>query len=130
MEIDFAKLLISMIHEMDFKTSTTYPLSCMILHLWRDSRVTIWHCDVLRTPVETVDIGLIRDEDNVAAPRRGPRVELQSKNENLVDMVELSQAAHLATQGLLRPPWPSPPMELVEHQIPPGLLHCLQHWSR
>ena len=39
--IDFARLLISVIHERDFKTSTTYLFACMIFHLCRDAGVTI-----------------------------------------------------------------------------------------
>lgn len=74
LEIDFVKLLISMIHERAFKTSTTYPFACMVFHLCRDNGVTIWHYDDLLTVVGIVNIGLIMDEVNVAAPQRGPRV--------------------------------------------------------
>uniref|UniRef100_M1CXV0 Integrase core domain containing protein n=1 Tax=Solanum tuberosum TaxID=4113 RepID=M1CXV0_SOLTU len=41
----------------------------------QDSGVPIWHCDRLIYPIGTLDIGLIRDEANVAAPRREPQVE-------------------------------------------------------
>ena len=44
-----------------------------------------------------VDIDIIMDEFNVAAPRRGIRVQLQSFSEKLVDKVELAQMADPAT---------------------------------
>uniref|UniRef100_M1DHT2 Integrase core domain containing protein n=1 Tax=Solanum tuberosum TaxID=4113 RepID=M1DHT2_SOLTU len=74
-EIDFARMLLVEIHERAFKTSTTYPFPCLIFQLCRDSGVSIWHCDWLIHPTGTLDIGLIRDEANVAAPRREPQVE-------------------------------------------------------
>ena len=49
-----------------------------------------WHIDVLMTPIRTIDIGHIRDEDNEATPNRGPRVEVQLLGENLADTVERS----------------------------------------
>ena len=67
-ETDFAKLLISVIHDRACKTSTTYSFTYFIFQLCRDTGVS----DALRTSTGTVDIGLIRDEDNVAASRRGP----------------------------------------------------------
>uniref|UniRef100_M1DKZ6 Integrase core domain containing protein n=1 Tax=Solanum tuberosum TaxID=4113 RepID=M1DKZ6_SOLTU len=71
-EIDFARILLAEIHERVFKTSTTYPCPCLISQLCRDSGLPIWHCDRLIHPTGTLDIGLIRDEANVAAPRREP----------------------------------------------------------
>ena len=47
----------------------------------------IWHIDQLKTPLGTVDIGLIRDEDSELAPHRGPHPELPPLGENLADMV-------------------------------------------
>ena len=91
MEIVFVRLLISVIHERTIKFSTTYPFICMILKLCRDARVPFWHCDVLRTPIGIVDIGLIMEEANVATPWRGPRVDLQTLSENLADTVMLDQ---------------------------------------
>ena len=76
LEINFAKLLISMIHERDFKSSTTYPFARMIFLLYKDDGVPLWHCDVLCTPTGIVDIYLIRDETDVEAPRQGPLVDL------------------------------------------------------
>ncbi|KAG5594814.1 hypothetical protein H5410_036046 [Solanum commersonii] len=75
-EIDFARMLLAEIHERAFRTSTTYSFPCLIFHLSRDSGVPIWHCDKLVHPTGALDIGLIRDEANVAAPRREPQVEV------------------------------------------------------
>ena len=47
----------------------------------------IRHVDQLKTPLGTVDIGLIRDEANELAPRRGPRPELPPLGDNLADTV-------------------------------------------
>lgn len=38
-----------------------------------------------------MNIGHIRDETNVAAPYRGPRIEVPPLSENLEDMVDLDQ---------------------------------------
>ncbi|KAG5630056.1 hypothetical protein H5410_001773 [Solanum commersonii] len=51
------------------------PFPCLIFQLCRDSGVPIWHCDRLVHPTGALDIGLIRDEANVAAPRE-PQVEV------------------------------------------------------
>ena len=40
-EVYFAWLLQAVIHEMDFKATTTYPFSCMIFELCRSSRVPV-----------------------------------------------------------------------------------------
>uniref|UniRef100_M1D8C3 Integrase core domain containing protein n=1 Tax=Solanum tuberosum TaxID=4113 RepID=M1D8C3_SOLTU len=77
-EIDFTRMLQAEIHERAFKTSTTYPFPCLIFQLCRDSGVPIWHCDRLIHRTGTLDIGLIRDEANMAAPRREPQVEAAS----------------------------------------------------
>ena len=45
-EIDFARLLIYVIHERVFKASTTYPFACMTFQLCRNDGVPIWHIDV------------------------------------------------------------------------------------
>ena len=55
----------------------------------------ILHINQLKTPLGTVDIGLIRDEANELAPRRGPRPELPPLSENLAYMVA---HARMATQ--------------------------------
>ena len=72
-EVDFAWLLQAVMHETEFKVSATYPFPCMIFALCRSAGVPIWHVDQLKTPMGTVDVGLIRDEANQFAPRRGPR---------------------------------------------------------
>uniref|UniRef100_M1DNH1 Integrase core domain containing protein n=1 Tax=Solanum tuberosum TaxID=4113 RepID=M1DNH1_SOLTU len=77
-EIDFARMLLAEIHERAFKTSTTYPFPCLIFQLCKDSGVAIWHYDRLIHLTGTLDIGLIRDEANVAAPRREPQVKAAS----------------------------------------------------
>lgn len=47
-EIDYARVLITVIHERTFRTSTTYAFACLILQLCREAGVPIWHCDTLR----------------------------------------------------------------------------------
>ncbi len=44
----------------------------MIFSLLRSAGVPILQIDQLKTPLGTVDIGLIRDEANEFAPRKGP----------------------------------------------------------
>lgn len=89
--IDFTMLLNSVINERDFKNSTAYPFSCMILQLCKNTGVSLWKCDILFSPTRIVDIGLITDEANVAAPWHGPELILQPLSENLADTVELDQ---------------------------------------
>uniref|UniRef100_M1DM46 Integrase core domain containing protein n=1 Tax=Solanum tuberosum TaxID=4113 RepID=M1DM46_SOLTU len=67
LEIDFARMLLAEIHERAFKTSTTYPFP--------------W----------TLDIGLIRDEANVVAPRREPQVEVPPFGVDHADTVGQAQ---------------------------------------
>uniref|UniRef100_M1DGE0 Integrase core domain containing protein n=1 Tax=Solanum tuberosum TaxID=4113 RepID=M1DGE0_SOLTU len=95
LEIDSAYMLLAEIHERAFKTSTTYPFPCLIFQLCRDFGVPIWHCDRLIHPTGTLDVGLIRDEVNVAAPRRGPQIDMPLGT-NLVDVVEQMQGDELA----------------------------------
>uniref|UniRef100_M1DE39 Integrase core domain containing protein n=1 Tax=Solanum tuberosum TaxID=4113 RepID=M1DE39_SOLTU len=90
LEIDFARMLLAEIHDKAFKTSTTYPFPCLIFQLCRDSGVPIWHCDRLIHPTGTLDVGLIQDEVNVAAPRRGPRIDVPLGTD-LVDIVKQMQ---------------------------------------
>ena len=70
-EVDFAWLLQAVMHEREFKVTTTYPFPCMIFAHCRTAGVPIWHIDKLKTLQGTVDVGLIRDEANELAPRRG-----------------------------------------------------------
>ena len=53
----------------------------------------IWHVDQLKTLLGTVDIGLIRDEANEFAPRRGPHLELPPLGDNLADTVAQARTA-------------------------------------
>ena len=78
-------------------SSNTYVFACMIFQMCRDAGVPIWHRDVLRTPIGTVDIGLIRDETIEAAPRRGLRVDVQPLSENLANTVGKAQGANHST---------------------------------
>uniref|UniRef100_M1E0R8 Integrase core domain containing protein n=1 Tax=Solanum tuberosum TaxID=4113 RepID=M1E0R8_SOLTU len=90
-EIDFARMLLAEIHERAFRTSTTYPFPCLIFHLCRDSGVPIWHCDKLVHPTGALDISLIRDEANVAAPRREPQIEVPPLGPDLKDTIGQAQ---------------------------------------
>ena len=63
-EVDFAWLLQKVMHERDFKVTTTYPFPRMIFSLCRSAGVPIWHVDQLKSPHGIVDVGLIRDETN------------------------------------------------------------------
>uniref|UniRef100_M1APM8 Integrase core domain containing protein n=1 Tax=Solanum tuberosum TaxID=4113 RepID=M1APM8_SOLTU len=92
-EIDFARMLLAEIHKRALKTSTTYPFSCLIFQLCRDSGVPIWHCDRLIHPTGTLDISLIRDEANVVAPRRDPQVEVPPLGADLADTVGQAQGS-------------------------------------
>uniref|UniRef100_M1D9L6 Integrase core domain containing protein n=1 Tax=Solanum tuberosum TaxID=4113 RepID=M1D9L6_SOLTU len=74
LEIDFSHILIAEIHERSFKTTTTLPFPCLIFHFCREASVPIWHCDRLLKATKTLDIGFIRDDANLAAPRREPHV--------------------------------------------------------
>ena len=51
------------------------------------------HIDKLKTSLGTADIGLIKDEANEFAPRRGPRPELPPLGENLADTVAQARMA-------------------------------------
>ena len=95
-EVDFVWLLQAVMRERAFKVTTTYPFPCMIFSLCRSAGVPIWHVDQLKTPLGTVDIGLIRDEDNELSPSRGPRPELPPLGDNLAYTVA---QAYTATQA-------------------------------
>lgn len=72
LEIDFAKFLITIIHDRALMTSITYPFTCLIFYFCRDVGVTLWHCDTLCCLTGRVDVGHIRDETNLMASLRGP----------------------------------------------------------
>ena len=84
-------------HERAFKVTTTYPFPCMIFALCRSAGVPIWHVDQLKTLQGTVDVGLIRDEANELAPRRGPRPELPPLADDLADTVAQARTATQAS---------------------------------
>ena len=86
-QVDFAWLLQAVMHERAFKVTTTYPFPCMIFAICRTAGVPIWHIDQLKTPQGTVDVGLIRDEANELAPRRGPRPGLPPLTDDLANTV-------------------------------------------
>ena len=46
-------------HERAFKVTMTYTFPCMIFSLCRSAGVPIWHVDQLKTPMGTIDVGLI-----------------------------------------------------------------------
>ena len=64
----------------------------MIIFLCRSVGVPIWHIDKLKTSQGTVDIGIIKDEANEFAPRRGPHLELPPLADDRADRV-----AHVRT---------------------------------
>uniref|UniRef100_M1DJ00 Integrase core domain containing protein n=1 Tax=Solanum tuberosum TaxID=4113 RepID=M1DJ00_SOLTU len=105
-EIDFARMLLEEIHERAFRTSNTYPFPCLIFHLCRDSGVPIWHCDKLVHPTGALDIGLIRDEANVAAPRREPQIEVPPLGPDLADTVGQAQGGGLLPKSSRMSPRP------------------------
>uniref|UniRef100_M1DID1 Integrase core domain containing protein n=1 Tax=Solanum tuberosum TaxID=4113 RepID=M1DID1_SOLTU len=88
MVVDFAHMLILEIHERAFKATTTLPFPCLIFQLSRDVGVPVWHCNRLLQATKTLDIVLIQDEANVAAPRREPQVEVPPLGADLVADME------------------------------------------
>lgn len=91
LDIFFARVLIMVIHDRSFKITTTYPFACLIFQLYIEARVPIWNYDTLCSSVGIVYIGLIKDEANIVAPRRGPMIQMPPLKKNLVDTVELAQ---------------------------------------
>ena len=71
-EVDVPTLLLEVIDERGFKATTTYRIPCLILELCRFAGVPICHIDIIMIPTGIIDIGLIRDEANEAAPKKGP----------------------------------------------------------
>uniref|UniRef100_M1E102 Integrase core domain containing protein n=1 Tax=Solanum tuberosum TaxID=4113 RepID=M1E102_SOLTU len=151
-EIDFVRMLLAEIHERAFRTSTTYHFPCLIFHLCRDSGVPIWHCDKLVHPTGALDIGLIRDKANVAAPRREPQIAVPPLGTDLADTVgqarggdpiildhtdtvpgSSSQAANMAPSSSRSKPQlgstvvPLPRVQKLEAQMA-TLLHHIQSW--
>ena len=96
-DVEFGWLVQEVMHERAFKVTTTYPFSCMVFSLCRSAGVPILNIDKLKTPQGFVDIGLIRDEANELAPRRGPHPEVPPLGENLDDTVAHARTAMQAT---------------------------------
>ena len=69
----------------------------MIFALCRSAGVPILHIDQLKTPQGTIDVGLIRDEANELATRRGPRPELPPLADDLADTVAQARTATQAS---------------------------------
>ena len=80
-------------YERDLKVTTTYPSLCMIFSLCRFAGVPVCHIDQLKTLLVTFDIGLIRDEANELAPRRGPHQKWPPLVDNLPDTVAQARTA-------------------------------------
>ena len=95
-KVDITWLLQAVMQERAFKVTTTYSYPCMIFALCRSAGVPIWHVYQLKTPQGTVDVGLIRDEANELAPRRGPCLEMPPLANDLADTVA---QARMATQA-------------------------------
>ncbi|TMW83434.1 hypothetical protein EJD97_001684 [Solanum chilense] len=96
-EVDFAWLLQAVMHERAFKVTTTYPFPCMIFDLCRSAGVPIWNVAQLKTLQGTVDVDLIRDEDNELAPRRGPLPELPPLADDRANTVAQARTATQAS---------------------------------
>ena len=96
-------LLLEVMHERDFKITTTYPFPCMIFSLCRSAGVPMWHVDQLKTPQGTVYVGLIKDEANELAPCRGPCPELPPLGDDLVDTVAQARTATQAVSTDITP---------------------------
>ena len=62
-----------------------YPFPCLIFMFSRSAGMPIWNIDFRRTPTRTIDIGLIWDDANEAAPNKGHKVEVQPLGESLAD---------------------------------------------
>ncbi|KAG5609664.1 hypothetical protein H5410_020945 [Solanum commersonii] len=90
-----------------------------------DSGMSIWHCDRLIHPRGTLDIALIRDEANVAAPHREPQIEVSTLGADLSDMVSQAQAMTLEYQITPISSRPSLLMQLVWLLAHPGPYHIL-----
>ena len=91
-EVDFSCLLEVVMPERAFKVTNTYPFTCLIFSLCRSAGVSICHIDQRKTPLGTVDIGIIRDEANELAPRKGPRLKFPPLSENLAYTLALPLA--------------------------------------
>ena len=92
-EVDFAWILQAIMHERDFKVTTTYPFPCMVFFVYGSTSVPVWHIDQIKTTQGSIDIGRIKDEANELAPHRGPRPDLPPLGDNLADTVAQDRTA-------------------------------------
>lgn len=95
LKIDFTQMITTEIHKKAIKTSTTYSFPYVIFQLCTDAGVPIWPYDRLCKQTFTPDIGLIKDEANIATPHKGPRIEVPPLSDNMVYTVELAQGETL-----------------------------------
>uniref|UniRef100_M1DQ52 Integrase core domain containing protein n=1 Tax=Solanum tuberosum TaxID=4113 RepID=M1DQ52_SOLTU len=112
LEVDFTRIILVEIHEKAFRRNTTIPFPCLIFHLCRESTVPIWHCDRLVEVTKTVDVQLIHDDTNPAAPRRSTPVAVPPLGADLVREVELVAAAQDDDTSI--------PPTIVDAQAPPS----------
>ncbi|TMX05316.1 hypothetical protein EJD97_024783 [Solanum chilense] len=131
LEVDFVWLLQAVMHKREFKVTTTYPFPCMIFALCRSAGVPIWHVDQLKTPQGTVDVGLIIDEANELAPRRGPHPELPPFADDLADTsIPGSSIAPSSSHTTPLPALvPLAGVQKIEAQMD-TLLHHIQPWMQ
>uniref|UniRef100_M1DDC1 Integrase core domain containing protein n=1 Tax=Solanum tuberosum TaxID=4113 RepID=M1DDC1_SOLTU len=81
--------------------------------------VPIWHCDKLVHPTGALDIDLIRDEANVAAPRKEPQIEAAS----------MAPSSSRSTPQLGAIVVPLAKVQKLEAQMA-TLLHHIQPWMQ
>uniref|UniRef100_M1DK40 Integrase core domain containing protein n=1 Tax=Solanum tuberosum TaxID=4113 RepID=M1DK40_SOLTU len=71
LEVDFSRIIIAEIHDRVFYKTTTMPFLCLIFRLCREATIPLWPFDRLVEVFKTVDMGLIKDDANHTAPRKG-----------------------------------------------------------
>lgn len=71
LEIYFYQIIIAEIHERAFLKTTTMPFPYLIVCICREATVQVWHCDKLVEVRKTVNVGLVKDDVNPMAPRKG-----------------------------------------------------------
>ncbi|WMV18578.1 hypothetical protein MTR67_011963 [Solanum verrucosum] len=84
LEIDFSCILITEIHERVFWRTTIMPFPCLIFHLCRDILVPVWHCDRLTEATKTIDVGLIKEDADPVALRKGIYIELPPMGDDTI----------------------------------------------
>uniref|UniRef100_M1DYU8 Integrase core domain containing protein n=1 Tax=Solanum tuberosum TaxID=4113 RepID=M1DYU8_SOLTU len=95
-----------------------------------DSGVPIWHCDRLVHPTGALDIGLIRDAANVAAPRREPQVKVPPLGSDLADTAaSMAPSSSRSTPQLEATVVPLARVQKLEAQMA-TVLHHIQPWMQ